>query len=153
MITGGVLPPPGNTMFDKKVYLETKGDDLRKGRLKDPRKWQRVLDTANRYTRAPLYVDDSSDIGMLEVRAKARRLHNLTQPEGGLGLIIIDYLQLVKADGWFVWLDACDDDWLLGRRAGGTIQCIGHVMQGINERGLIPCAGPCRFCVRCGGVI
>lgn len=76
-----------------------KGDDLRKGRLKDPRKWQRVLDTANRYTRAPLYVDDSSDIGMLEVRAKARRLHQQSQAEyGGLGLIIIDYLQLLRTD-------------------------------------------------------
>lgn len=76
-----------------------KGDDLRKGRLKDPRKWQRVLDTANRYTRAPLYVDDSSDIGMLEVRAKARRLHQQSQARyGGLGLIIIDYLQLLRTD-------------------------------------------------------
>lgn len=37
VITGGVLPPPGKTMFDKKVYLETKGDDLRKWLLFEPR--------------------------------------------------------------------------------------------------------------------
>ena len=55
-----------------------KGDDLRKGRLKDPRKWQRVLETAARYDKSPLFVDDSSDIGILEVRAKARRLHQQT---------------------------------------------------------------------------
>ena len=45
---------------------------------------------------APLWVDDSSDVGMLEIRAKARRLHS--QCEGGLGLIIIDYLQLMRTD-------------------------------------------------------
>ena len=41
-------------------------------------------------------MDDSSDVGMLEIRAKARRLHS--QCEGGLGLIIIDYLQLMRTD-------------------------------------------------------
>ena len=46
---------------------------------------------------APLYVDDSSDTGVLEVRAKARRLHH--QLEGGLGLIIVDYLQLMRHEG------------------------------------------------------
>ena len=52
-----------------------KGDDLRKGRLKDESKWKRVLRVAAEYDAAPLYVDDSSDIGILDVRAKARRLH------------------------------------------------------------------------------
>ncbi len=46
--------------------------------------------------RAPLWVDDSSDVGMLEIRAKARRLHS--QCAGGLGLIIVDYLQLMRTD-------------------------------------------------------
>jgi replicative DNA helicase len=76
-----------------------KGEDLRKGRLKDERKWKRVLETAGRYDAAPLFVDDSSDVGMMEIRAKARRLHQQTWNEfGGLGLIIIDYLQLMRAD-------------------------------------------------------
>src|SRR5437763_11915926 len=44
-----------------------------------------------------MYVDDSSDTGVLEVRAKARRLHH--QIDGGLGLIIIDYLQLMRHEG------------------------------------------------------
>ena len=38
------------------------------------------------------------DIGMLEMRAKARRLHTQLQAEGGLGLIIVDYLQLMRPD-------------------------------------------------------
>jgi replicative DNA helicase len=76
-----------------------KGDDLRKGRLRDEAKWKRVLRTAAEYDVAPLFVDDSSDVGILDVRAKARRLHQQAQAEfGGLGLIIIDYLQLMRAD-------------------------------------------------------
>ena len=76
-----------------------KGDDLRKGRLRDEAKWKRVLRTAAEYDVAPLFVDDSSDVGILDVRAKARRLHQQSQAEyGGLGLIIVDYLQLMRAD-------------------------------------------------------
>jgi replicative DNA helicase len=76
-----------------------KGDDLRKGRLRDESKWKRVLKVAGDYARAPLFIDDSSDIGILDVRAKARRLHQQTMAEyGGLGLIILDYLQLLRAD-------------------------------------------------------
>ena len=37
VITGGVLPPPGATMFEKKTYLETQGDSLRKWLLFEPR--------------------------------------------------------------------------------------------------------------------
>jgi replicative DNA helicase len=74
------------------------GDDLRKGRVADG-KWSGILKASQRLAESPLYVDDTSDLGVLEVRAKARRLHNLTQPDGGLGLIIIDYLQLMRPDG------------------------------------------------------
>jgi replicative DNA helicase len=76
-----------------------KGDDLRKGRLKDEAKWKRVLKVAGEYDVAPLFVDDSSDIGILDIRAKARRLHQQTRGQyGGLGLIVVDYLQLMRAD-------------------------------------------------------
>jgi replicative DNA helicase len=75
-----------------------RGDDLRKGRLKEERKWKRVLDVAEAYDRSRLFIDDSSDIGILEIRAKARRLHAQEQARGGLGLIIVDYLQLMRPD-------------------------------------------------------
>ncbi len=76
------------------------GDDLRKGRLKDERKWKKVLEAASRYDAAPLFIDDSSDIGVLEIRAKARRLHQQMQADyKGLGLVIVDYLQLMRPDG------------------------------------------------------
>ena len=73
-----------------------KGDDLRKGRVAENR-WPKILEACQRLADAPLYVDDSSDLGILDVRAKARRLHQ--QNADGLGLIIIDYLQLMRADG------------------------------------------------------
>ena len=94
-----------------------KGDDLRKGRLKDERKWKRVLETAARYDAAPLFVDDSSDIGILEVRAKARRLHQQTHAQhGGLGLIIVDYLQLMRTDA----------------RQENRVQAVGEVSRGLK---------------------
>jgi replicative DNA helicase len=72
------------------------GEELRRGRVAEHR-WEKILKATNRLSQAPLYVDDSSDIGVLEVRAKSRRLHN--QLEGGLGLIIVDYLQLMRHEG------------------------------------------------------
>jgi replicative DNA helicase len=72
-----------------------KGEELRKGRVAEQR-WPKILAASQRLASAPLWVDDSSDVGLLEVRAKARRLHG--QCEGGLGLIIIDYLQLMRTD-------------------------------------------------------
>jgi len=72
-----------------------KGEELRKGRVAEQR-WPKILKASQVLAAAPLWVDDSSDVGMLEIRAKARRLHS--QCEGGLGLIIIDYLQLMRTD-------------------------------------------------------
>jgi replicative DNA helicase len=69
-------------------------DELRKGRVK-PDRWTKVLRAADRLAQAPLYIDDSSDIGVLEIRAKARRLNGRRR----LGLIIVDYLQLLRAEG------------------------------------------------------
>ncbi len=72
-----------------------KGEELRMGRVAEQR-WPKILKASQRLAEAPLWVDDSSDVGLLEIRAKARRLHS--QCEGGLGLIIIDYLQLMRTD-------------------------------------------------------
>ena len=52
-----------------------KGEELRKGRVPEPR-WPKILKASQRLAAAPLWVDDSSDIGLLEIRAKARRLHS-----------------------------------------------------------------------------
>ena len=73
------------------------GDELRKGRVKADR-WPKVVKATEKLARAPMFVDDSSDIGITEIRAKARRLHARMQDKGGLGLLIVDYLQLMRAD-------------------------------------------------------
>ena len=52
------------------------------------------MKATNDLAQAPLYIDDSSDVGLLEIRAKARRLHQQRK----LGLIIVDYVQLMRAD-------------------------------------------------------
>jgi replicative DNA helicase len=47
-----------------------------------------------------MWIDDSSDLGLLELRAKARRLdaQEKGRGHGGLGLVIVDYLQLMRSD-------------------------------------------------------
>jgi replicative DNA helicase len=76
----------------------TKGEELRRGKV-DERRWPKILDACRRLGEAPMYVDDSSDTGVLEVRAKSRRLHHQLSAQGGLGVIIIDYLQLMRHEG------------------------------------------------------
>jgi replicative DNA helicase len=75
-----------------------KGDDLRRGKVAESR-WPKILEACGRLGEAPLFVDDSSDTGVLEVRAKSRRLHHQLIDKGGLGLIIVDYLQLMRHEG------------------------------------------------------
>ncbi len=73
------------------------GDKLRKGQVSQ-KDWPKVVRACNELEEAPLWFDDSSDLGVLDLRAKARRLHAQEQDRGGLGLIIVDYLQLMRTD-------------------------------------------------------
>jgi replicative DNA helicase len=69
-------------------------DDLRKGRVR-AEKWPKVLKAVERLAQAPIFVDDSSDMSVLELRAKSRRL----AARHGLGLVVVDYLQLMRPEG------------------------------------------------------
>ena len=73
------------------------GDKLRKGQVSQ-RDWPKVVRACNELEEAPLWFDDSSDLGILDLRAKARRLHAQEQDRGGLGMIILDYMQLMRSD-------------------------------------------------------
>jgi replicative DNA helicase len=64
---------------------------LRTGRLLDE-EWIRLTRAAQPLSTAEIYIDDTPAISVLELRAKARRV----KAEKGLGLIIIDYLQLMQ---------------------------------------------------------
>lgn len=76
-----------------KVY----GEQLRKGRV-GKRDWDKVVRACGELDAAPLWIDVTSDLGLLDLRAKARRLHAQEISRGGLGLIIVDYLQLMRMD-------------------------------------------------------
>ena len=54
--------------------------------------WVRITNAASRLDEAPLYIDDSPDTSVLEMKAKVRRL----KAKHDLGLIVIDYLQLMS---------------------------------------------------------
>ena len=64
---------------------------LRTGYLSDT-DWPKLTTAAGRLSEAPVYIDDTPGISLLEMRAKARRL----KAERGLGMVIIDYLQLIS---------------------------------------------------------
>jgi replicative DNA helicase len=69
-------------------------DRLRRGRVSE-KDWPGVVRACNVLEKAPLWIDDSSDLSLLDLRAKARRL---TASEGDLGVIIIDYIQLMRPE-------------------------------------------------------
>jgi replicative DNA helicase len=64
---------------------------LRRGRLRDD-EFSRLATAAGHLNTAPIWIDDTPAISVLELRAKARRL----AAEVGLGMIIVDYLQLMS---------------------------------------------------------
>lgn len=67
---------------------------LRNANLSDT-DFQKIGEAMAKLSEAPLFFDDSVGINVMEMRTKARRL----QSEHGLGLIIIDYLQLMQGNG------------------------------------------------------
>jgi replicative DNA helicase len=64
---------------------------VRTGYLQPP-EWRRIIDAAGRLSDAPLFIDDTANLSVLEARAKARRI----QAEHRLELVVIDYLQLMQ---------------------------------------------------------
>ncbi|GAB5520546.1 MAG: replicative DNA helicase [Rhodothermales bacterium] len=62
----------------------------RTGRLRDD-DWLKLARAAGRLAEAPIYIDDTPGLGVLELRAKCRRL----KAEHGIGLVVVDYLQLM----------------------------------------------------------
>jgi replicative DNA helicase len=68
---------------------------LRTGKLA-PDDWPRLTAACDKLAKAPIYVDDSGTINLMEIRSKARRLKS-RRPD--LGLIVVDYLQLMTSGG------------------------------------------------------
>ena len=66
---------------------------LRIGKLEDD-DWSRMTHALGRLNDAPIFIDETAALNALELRSRARRLH---RQNGGLGLIVVDYLQLMSA--------------------------------------------------------
>lgn len=65
---------------------------LRTGRLQE-QDWPRLSQAMGRLAEAPLFIDDTAGINMMEIRSKCRRL----KQKHGLSLVIVDYLQLMQS--------------------------------------------------------
>ena len=74
---------------------KVESQSLRTGKLQ-PEDWPRLTAACDKLMKAPIYVDDTGSITMMEIRSKARRLKSR---EPTLGLIIVDYLQLMTSGG------------------------------------------------------
>jgi len=80
----------GIRMLCSEAHVE--GTRLRSGFLSES-DWPRLTIAAGNLSDASIYIDDSAALTILELRAKARRLKI---EHGGLGMLIVDYLQLMK---------------------------------------------------------
>src|SRR5207247_816316 len=83
-------------LVQRMLCAEAKVDSqsVRTGRLQAS-DWTRLTAAAGRLSEAPIFIDDSPNLTVLEARAKARRM----KAEHGLDLVIIDYLQLMRGRG------------------------------------------------------
>ncbi len=66
---------------------------LRTGKLEDD-DWSRMTHALGRLNDAPIFIDETAALNSLELRSRARRLH---RQNDGLGLIVIDYIQLMSS--------------------------------------------------------
>ena len=66
---------------------------LRTGKLEDD-DWSRMTHALGRLNDAPIFIDETAALNSLELRSRARRLH---RQNNGLGLIVIDYIQLMSS--------------------------------------------------------
>lgn len=79
-------------MFSSRAKVDS--SRLRSGRIRD-KEWSKLRAAVTEIEGTPIWIDDTPGISVLEIRAKVRRL----QTERKLGLIVIDYLQLMGTTG------------------------------------------------------
>lgn len=80
-----------NRLISAEAELES--EKIKKGNLAEF-EWQQLVHKTNRLSSAPIFIDDTPALSILELRAKCRRL----KAEHNIQLIVIDYLQLMKGD-------------------------------------------------------
>jgi replicative DNA helicase len=70
---------------------EVNGQSLQKGQIRS-QDWAKIGTAVTRLSNAPIFIDDNPNATVMDIRARARRLK---KSEGGLGVVIVDYLQLM----------------------------------------------------------
>ncbi len=80
-----------NRLISAEAELES--DKIKKGRLAD-HEWEQLVHKTSKLTEAPIFIDDTPGLSILELRAKCRRL----KAQHDIQLVIIDYLQLMSGD-------------------------------------------------------
>lgn len=80
-----------NRMISAEAELES--EKIKKGNLAD-HEWKQLVHKTTKLTTAPIFIDDTPALSILELRAKCRRL----KAEHGVQLVVIDYLQLMKGE-------------------------------------------------------
>jgi len=80
-------------LVDKMLAAESQVDawKLRTGQIRTDEEFSLIRDTLDKLSKAPIYIDDESSNNIIRMKSVARRLKS----EGGLGLIVVDYLQLM----------------------------------------------------------
>lgn len=91
------LEMPREQLATRMVCSEGRVDlgKLRQGYLQ-PDDWRRLTEAASWLSTLPIWIDDTPALGILELRAKVRRIQAEYAKVGRIGLVVIDYLQLMK---------------------------------------------------------
>jgi replicative DNA helicase len=98
------LEMPREQLANRMLCSEARVDvgNLRSGNL-SPSDWSKLTQAASRLSQLPIWIDDTPSLSLLELRAKVRRLqaeHDVYDDTGkrtrGMGLVVVDYLQLMK---------------------------------------------------------
>lgn len=82
----------GNRILCSEALVDS--NKIRTGQL-DDEDWMKLAQTLGKMSDAPIYIDDTPGISAMEIRAKCRKL----KIEKNIGLIVIDYLQLISGSG------------------------------------------------------
>ena len=80
-----------NRMISAEAELES--EKIKKGNLAE-HEWAQLVHKTSRLSSAPIFIDDTPGLSILELRAKCRRL----KAEHGVQIVVIDYLQLMRGD-------------------------------------------------------
>lgn len=84
-------------LVDRLLVAEAKVDSwkLRTGRLSRDEDFAKISMALDTLSRSPIFIDDEPSKNIMQMRAMARRLQSEHAEQGGLGLLIVDYLQLI----------------------------------------------------------